>query len=258
MWRPLWGIFHKSCQSSYPNVKTINQHLRFLDKQNESHRRSSYRLIERFAKPIVYFTRAEWFMRKLYMRKKKGLWENKRRETAFASAQQISVRRWWVFVKSEIIESAESQPTVLIGEDTDLLVLLLYHTKQDCKPIFFHSEAKSRKTGGRLWDILTAKLKLGDTLCDEILFLHAFLGHDSTSRIYGIGKSTPLDHMKQKKKLPGFCHIIPRFQLLQKTTLEKMGRRPCLSCLRLQKMKQVSTKTAKGNSSKKCEVLESM
>jgi hypothetical protein len=105
------------------------------------------------------------------------------------------------------VDSVQRQPTFLIGEDMDLLVLLLYHTcgkciyhtKRDCKPIFFLSESKSQKTGGRLGDILVAKLKLGATLCDQILFLHAFLGCDPTSRIYCIEKSTSLNHAKKKK-----------------------------------------------------------
>ena len=105
------------------------------------------------------------------------------------------------------VDSTEHQPTILIGEDTGLLVLLLYHTKRDCKLIFFHSESKSRKTGGHLRDMLAAELKLGDTLCEQILFLHAFLGCDSTSRIYGLGKSTPLNHAKKKKNFQGIAGL---------------------------------------------------
>ena len=104
------------------------------------------------------------------------------------------------------VESTERQPTVLIGEDMDLLVLLLYPQRSKTANRYFSIPSQSHeKTGGRLWDILSAKLKLGDTLCDQILFLHAFFGCDLTSRIYGIGKSTPLNHAKKKEKLPGYC-----------------------------------------------------
>ena len=50
------------------------------------------------------------------------------------------------------IESAENIDTVLIGEDTDLLVLLLYHAKCEHKKIFFMPESK-KSSKVRTWTI---------------------------------------------------------------------------------------------------------
>ena len=81
------------------------------------------------------------------------------------------------------IESSKRQATVLVRDDTDLLVLLLYHD------IYFKPEAKKSVKKIRCWTIKHAKAKLGPLICDNILFLHAILGCDSTSRLFGIGKA---------------------------------------------------------------------
>ena len=88
-----------------------------------------------------------------------------------------------MLIMMTVVESTESRPNFLIGEDMGLLVLLLSHTKQDCRPIFFFFESKLQKTEGRLLDILAAKLKHGDTVYEQSLFLRGFLGCDSTSQI---------------------------------------------------------------------------
>ena len=36
------------------------------------------------------------------------------------------------------------------------------------------------------------KEQLGDDVCHDLLFLHAILGYDTTSRVHGIGKATAL------------------------------------------------------------------
>ena len=43
------------------------------------------------------------------------------------------------------VESAETTETVLVGEDTDLLVLLLYHTKSHGFDLYFASEVRTEK-----------------------------------------------------------------------------------------------------------------
>lgn len=44
----------------------------------------------------------------------------------------------------------------------------------------------------RICDVKTVKHQLGPSLCNHILFIHAIAGCDTTSRLYGIGKGTPL------------------------------------------------------------------
>ena len=47
-----------------------------------------------------------------------------------------------VLIVQTAIRSAVTRPTVVIGEDTDLLILLLHHVNQGCHRIFFTSEQK--------------------------------------------------------------------------------------------------------------------
>ena len=97
------------------------------------------------------------------------------------------------------IKSAATRPTVVIGEDTDLLILLLHHVNEDCQRILFTSEQKSRSKGPtKLWDIKHVKSMLGQEVCDAILLIHALLGCDTTSRLYSIGKGVALQKFKRE------------------------------------------------------------
>ena len=76
--------------------------------------------------------------------------------------------------------------TTLIGEDTDLLILLLYHGKIDSKELFFRSD----KRNSHMYNIKTLKAYLGNDVCTSLLFAHAFSGCDTTSRIFSLGKKS--------------------------------------------------------------------
>ena len=98
------------------------------------------------------------------------------------------------------IEAAETRNTVLVGDDTDLLVLLLHHLLPLENKIYFAPEPKKNATG-RVWDIKQIQSDLGSFTCKHLLFLHAFLGCDTTSRIYGIGKGSILKKFKDSVSL---------------------------------------------------------
>ena len=51
-----------------------------------------------------------------------------------------------------------------------------------------------------MWDIKEAKLKLGADLCDNLLFVHAILGCNTTSSVYSLGKGTALKKYMQDAK----------------------------------------------------------
>ena len=74
----------------------------------------------------------------------------------------------------------------LIGEDTDLLVLLLHYMQQANKYLYFRSD---KANADKLYHINELKIVLGEELCFQLLFLHAYTGCDTTSRIFGVGKS---------------------------------------------------------------------
>ena len=80
--------------------------------------------------------------------------------------------------------------TVVIGQDTNLLILLLYHANIEYEKIYFTSTAKktTKKLEQVVWNIADVKVELGQELCKSILVLHALLGCDTTSRLFNTGK----------------------------------------------------------------------
>ena len=86
-------------------------------------------------------------------------------------------------------ESAKHRNTVLTGEDTNLLVLLIHHSTGIKNDLYMQSEPKvSKATTTKVLNINILRNKLGTDICESILFLHAFSGCDITSRIYGVSK----------------------------------------------------------------------
>ena len=99
----------------------------------------------------------------------------------------------------EALEYARDQVTILVGDDTDLLILLCVYPNPDCD-VFLKSEPKTTQKKqkqatcncGKLWNIRNTKEALGETVCSHISFVHAILGCDTTSSLFGIGTSKAL------------------------------------------------------------------
>ena len=76
------------------------------------------------------------------------------------------------------IQSSKCTNTILIGEDTDLLVLLFFHcTEKPSYDLIFRSDKDNKKRNhniGRYREIL------GQELCFLTLFIHAFSGCDTS------------------------------------------------------------------------------
>ena len=101
-----------------------------------------------------------------------------------------------LLIVQKAVQSATTSNTILVGDDTDLIVLLCYHAKLESHDLFFRAEPKKNTKKLRTWNIKATKEKLGQDICSNILFIHAFLGCDTTSRLYGIGKGTSLSKFK--------------------------------------------------------------
>ena len=94
------------------------------------------------------------------------------------------------------VKSAETFDTVVVGDDTNLLVLLCFHAKNVQKALYFRPEPKLNSKKCRIWDIRKTRDVLQETTCENILFAHAISGCDTTSRLHGVGK-----HLALKKLL---------------------------------------------------------
>ena len=88
------------------------------------------------------------------------------------------------------VEASRLHTTTLIGEDTDLLVLLLYYAQGDTMALYFKSDRTKPDGSFKVYDINRLKDILGHDLCSQLLFIHAMTGCDTTSRIFGVGKKS--------------------------------------------------------------------
>ena len=83
-------------------------------------------------------------------------------------------------VVTTAIDAVKTCDVIVIGEDTDILVLLLHYYNLDLPfKIFFTSEKNTKKR--RIWDICEVKTKLPKESVNCILPIHAFLGCDTVS-----------------------------------------------------------------------------
>ena len=100
----------------------------------------------------------------------------------------MSRQHWTLLRKTQV---------TVIGEDMDLLILLLYPKSTKSMPVYLTGEEKSNmKSKPKIWDIQYAKEKLGDDLCNSLLAVHALLGCNTTSRIHGVSKATAFQKFK--------------------------------------------------------------
>ena len=95
-----------------------------------------------------------------------------------------------VDIATAAVSSSLTKTTTLIGEDTDLLVLLLYYctTQPPGKRLYFRSD--KNRSQCKVYDIPSIAKTLGPSTCVHLLFVHAFTGCDTTSRIHGLGKKS--------------------------------------------------------------------
>ena len=99
----------------------------------------------------------------------------------------------FIFMLSEelqkAVQSGTSCNTVLVGDDTDLLILLCYHhASLESHDLLFCPEPKKNRKQPRIWNIKAGNQRLGLDICQHILFLHAALGCDTVC----VGKGASL------------------------------------------------------------------
>ena len=107
-----------------------------------------------------------------------------------------------VEIAKTAISISAFKSTTLIGEDTDLLVLLLFHADvSKCTALYFRSD----KAKSDVYNIKVLKEVLGKAVCNDLLFLHAFTGCDSVSRVFGIGKKVGFQRIVKREKTMTDC-----------------------------------------------------
>ena len=84
------------------------------------------------------------------------------------------------------VVQSETHDVTVIGEDTDVLVLLIYYAKSN--PLFKLMYRSDKGKKNVVHDIHKYKDILGENTCQSILLIHAFTGCDTTSQFCSIGK----------------------------------------------------------------------
>ena len=102
-----------------------------------------------------------------------------------------------VLIVATTVQYAMSCKTTLVGDDTDLLVILCFHVKEYSCEVFFKPEIRSgTKKSPRCWNIKYVQRVLGRAVCNNLLFAHAIFGCDTTSRVFSMGKGLALKHIR--------------------------------------------------------------
>lgn len=93
------------------------------------------------------------------------------------------------------LATAGENDVVLVADDTDIFVMLIYHWTSTMKNVIFYQQKMLRG-----WNIASLFPRL-DKLKDHILFVHAMTGCDTTSAPYGKGKKSFLNQILKSKLL---------------------------------------------------------
>ena len=84
-------------------------------------------------------------------------------------------------------------PVVVVEDDTDVFVMMIYHCSSDMHNIYFFSEAAARsKKAMRYISVRGVQQKIRCDLARRIIFLHGWSGCDTTSAVFGQGKGAIL------------------------------------------------------------------
>lgn len=103
---------------------------------------------------------------------------------------------------------AQTSSVAVIGEDTDLLVLLCHHSLEDQSDVYFLSDSNNRcLTKKKIWDIKKTVNVLGQDIAYVLPFIHAFSGCDTTSHIHGFGKSILLKRTMSTESFRTHAHV---------------------------------------------------
>ena len=118
-----------------------------------------------------------------------------------------------LIVAQTALSLAAKSTVTVIGEDTDLLVLLLYHCQNSNFKLYIRSDRGTTENKiPRTFDICVCQEILGKRICNNILFLHAYTGCDTTSKISKITKNAVFKKLiSDENYLDKFCRYAESF-----------------------------------------------
>ena len=124
-----------------------------------------------------------------------------------------------MIVKCALQLATEGNVVTVVAEDTDILVLLMYHWNMSLADIYLKSEARSQKKEFHLWKIQDLVATAGDVVISNLLFIHAWSGCDTTCATFGHGRILFLKKMRESAELQEISKIISN----SNATAEEVG-----------------------------------
>ncbi|KAK6172757.1 hypothetical protein SNE40_016353 [Patella caerulea] len=112
-----------------------------------------------------------------------------------------------LLIAQTAVNSAAKKATTVIGEDTDLLVLLCFHADPHSHGLFLRSEGGKNTKSLRIWNINWLQITLGPEVCHLLPFVHAMTGCDTTSRLFGMGKGIALRKLNSDPQFRGNAEV---------------------------------------------------
>lgn len=140
----------------------------------------------------------------------------------------------------------------VVADDTDVLVLLMYHWKYSMGELYFFSETGRKRN---IWKISDLVNQAGPVVASHLLFLHAWSGCDTTSATFGQGKVSIVKRLKQCDEIQDISELMMK----RDVTTEQIGEAgarlfvimyggketDCLNALRYAKYMEMVTSTKK-------------
>ena len=106
-----------------------------------------------------------------------------------------------LLIATTAVQSSITIPTINLGEDTDLLILLLYYYECGSMQLIFRPNHDKKTMKSKIWDIGKTTCVLGQETCNVIPVIHAISGCDTTSKLYGVGMRAALKKFMDSQTL---------------------------------------------------------
>lgn len=119
------------------------------------------------------------------------------------------------------LASVTNQSVTVVADDTDILVLLLYHFKSELSDIYVRSEPKKgQKKGLKLYRVCDVWNQVGSDIVKHSLFIHAWGGCDTTSAMFGQGKIAILKKVQHSEEIRKISDVFNSYSATQTHIIE--------------------------------------